>query len=531
MLEVVIEVDGRPLSALGLRRRRLRDADRLDRLRLLRRRAGRVAGGRGAADGADQRARAVRPAAGDLAPARCSPSRCSPQSAEAGVLWCDGRRTVRPAAGRPRRGAARRASRSGSPGCTTRRSPTGWWRSSPCRCGAGAVRSRRGPRVRHAGSAAAMCTANDCVTPRPHRLLACWRRCGSAASASSTTPCSSCARPHRGHRRDRRGQDDGRHRPRAAARRPGRRRRWCATGADRRAGRGPASRSPPATRPPCGPLEAGRRARRRRAAARADADSAEGRSRAHLGGRSVPGGRARRPGRDLVAVHGQSDQQRLLRPARQRARARPLRRGRGRRAARRATRAAYTRLRAVDASWPSSPPGAASAPRRPTCSASASTEIEAVDPQPGEDDALAAEERPPGHADALRTAAAGAHDALARRPATAPKALDAAALVAGARGLDRGRRPRPSAGRARRPARRVGYLLADVGRRPRRRTPTASTPTRAGWPRCEDRRAAARPRLTRKYGDDGRRGARVGRGRRAERLADARRRRRPHRAS
>ena len=49
---------------LGLRRRRLRDADRLDGVRLLRRRPGRLARGRGAADGADQRARAVRPAAG-----------------------------------------------------------------------------------------------------------------------------------------------------------------------------------------------------------------------------------------------------------------------------------------------------------------------------------------------------------------------------------------------------------------------------------------------------------------------------------
>ena len=50
--------------ALGLRRRGVRDADRLDRVRVLRRRPGRLAGGRGAAARADQRARAVRPAAG-----------------------------------------------------------------------------------------------------------------------------------------------------------------------------------------------------------------------------------------------------------------------------------------------------------------------------------------------------------------------------------------------------------------------------------------------------------------------------------
>ncbi|WP_240483667.1 AAA family ATPase, partial [Streptomyces pathocidini] len=46
--------------------------------------------------------------------------------------------------------------------------------------------------------------------------------------------------------------------------------------------------------------------------------SAEGRSRAHLGGRSVPVGLLGELADDLVAVHGQTDQQGLLRPARQR---------------------------------------------------------------------------------------------------------------------------------------------------------------------------------------------------------------------
>ena len=47
--------------------------------------------------------------------------------------------------------------------------------------------------------------------------------------------------------------------------------------------------------------------------------SAEGRSRAHIGGRSVPVGVLAELADDLVAVHGQSDQQRLLQPTRQRA--------------------------------------------------------------------------------------------------------------------------------------------------------------------------------------------------------------------
>src|SRR5690606_39164612 len=47
--------------------------------------------------------------------------------------------------------------------------------------------------------------------------------------------------------------------------------------------------------------------------------SAEGRSRAHVGGRSAPVGLLAELSDDLVAVHGQTDQQGLLRPARQRA--------------------------------------------------------------------------------------------------------------------------------------------------------------------------------------------------------------------
>jgi DNA repair protein RecN (Recombination protein N) len=46
---------------------------------------------------------------------------------------------------------------------------------------------------------------------------------------------------------------------------------------------------------------------------------ADGRSRAHVGGRSVPLGVLSELSEDLLALHGQSDQQRLLQPARQRA--------------------------------------------------------------------------------------------------------------------------------------------------------------------------------------------------------------------
>ena len=61
----------------------------------------------------------------------------------AGVLWCDGRRTVDLPPGRPDRGTPRRAPRCGWSGCTRRRSPTGWSPSSACRSRAGAARAER----------------------------------------------------------------------------------------------------------------------------------------------------------------------------------------------------------------------------------------------------------------------------------------------------------------------------------------------------------------------------------------------------
>ncbi|MDP9183104.1 MAG: AAA family ATPase, partial [Actinomycetota bacterium] len=45
----------------------------------------------------------------------------------------------------------------------------------------------------------------------------------------------------------------------------------------------------------------------------------DGRSRAHVGGRSVPVGVLAEVGEEVLAVHGQNDQQRLLQPSRQRA--------------------------------------------------------------------------------------------------------------------------------------------------------------------------------------------------------------------
>ena len=90
---------GRPAAVpVRLRRCGVRHADRFDGVRVLGRRPGGVARGGGAAAGADQRARAVQPAAGDRADVRRSPSRSLDPYTAFAVLCCDGRRTLGPAA-------------------------------------------------------------------------------------------------------------------------------------------------------------------------------------------------------------------------------------------------------------------------------------------------------------------------------------------------------------------------------------------------------------------------------------------------
>ena len=129
---------------VGLRRRRLRDADRLDRLRF-------SAGGPVVWPEVEAlllvpisaHALFARPARG-RADVACSRSRCIARQRASGVLWCDGRRTVDLPAGRPRRGTPRRAAGAAGPARTRRRSPTGWSPSSSCRSTAGvAPRERR----------------------------------------------------------------------------------------------------------------------------------------------------------------------------------------------------------------------------------------------------------------------------------------------------------------------------------------------------------------------------------------------------
>ncbi|MFE7570122.1 DNA repair protein RecN [Streptomyces sp. NPDC057539] len=227
--------------------------------------------------------------------------------------------------------------------------------------------------------------------------------------------------------------------------------------------------------------------------------SAEGRSRAHLGGRSVPVGVLAELADDLVAVHGQTDQQGLLRPARQR---KALDRYAGDAVA--VPYAAYTEayrgLRAVAAELDELTTRARERAQEADLLRFGLNEIGAVEPRAGEDIELAAEAERLGHAEALASAASVAHAALAGNPED-PEGVDATTLVGGAgRALDAVRSHDPAlAGLAERMGE-ISILLADVaGELAGYADNLDADPLRLAA--VEERRAALSG-LTRKYGRD-----------------------------
>lgn len=189
--------------------------------------------------------------------------------------------------------------------------------------------------------------------------------------------------------------------------------------------------------------------------------SAEGRSRAHVGGRSVPVGLLGELADDLVAVHGQTDQQGLLRPARQRD-ALDRYAGEPLAAALEKYGAAYRRLRDVAAELDGLTTRARERAQEADLLRYGVEEISAAEPQPGEDAELAAEAERLGHAEALASAAALAHGALAGNPED-PESVDAGALVAGAqRALDSVAGHDPALAALAGRLGEVGILLGDV---------------------------------------------------------------------
>lgn len=223
--------------------------------------------------------------------------------------------------------------------------------------------------------------------------------------------------------------------------------------------------------------------------------SAEGRSRAFVGGASVPVSSLAEVAEPLVAVHGQSDQHRLLRAQAQRE---ALDRFGGEPLA--ALLAAYAdvhhRLEAVERELDEVVTSARERAQEADLLRFGLGEVEAVAPEPGEDAALAAEESRLGFADTLRTAAEQAREALSSDQGSP----DALATTSAARGLLDGVRDHDAeAGELADRLAEITYLLSDLA------ADVASYATRidtdpARLAAVSERRAALTA-LTRKYGD------------------------------
>ncbi|WP_372406657.1 DNA repair protein RecN [Streptomyces luteireticuli] len=227
--------------------------------------------------------------------------------------------------------------------------------------------------------------------------------------------------------------------------------------------------------------------------------SAEGRSRAHLGGRSVPVGLLAELADDLVAVHGQTDQQGLLRPARQRE---ALDRYAGEAVAAPLAKYAdaYRRIKAVAAELEELTARARERAQEADLLRFGLDEVAATEPLPGEDAELAAEAERLGHAEALASAATAAHAALAGDPED-PEGVEASALVAGAhRVLEAVRSHDPALAALADRIGEIGILIADVaGELAGYAGNLDADPRRLAA--VEERRAAL-GHLTRKYGED-----------------------------
>jgi DNA repair protein RecN (Recombination protein N) len=158
----------------------------------------------------------------------------------------------------------------------------------------------------------------------------------------------------------------------------------------------------------------------------------EGRSRAHVGGRSMPVAMLGEVGEQVVAVHGQSDQLRLLRASEQRG---ALDRFAGPEHEKllETYREAYTRWRAVVEDLADRRRHARERSQEADLLTLGLDEITRVDPQPGEDDDLRAEVQRLEHAEGLRTAAAVAAQALAGGVEAAEETADATLLLGTAR--------------------------------------------------------------------------------------------------
>jgi DNA repair protein RecN (Recombination protein N) len=223
--------------------------------------------------------------------------------------------------------------------------------------------------------------------------------------------------------------------------------------------------------------------------------SAEGRSRAFLGGASVPISALQSMADLLVAVHGQSDQHRLLRAEAQRdavdgfagATVSDLKQDYAQ---------SHALLKQVEAELAEVVGAARERAREADVLRLGLAEIEDVDPQAGEDVSLAHEETRLGFADTLRAAAETAREALSA-DADSPDALGA--VAAARRALDSVREHDDEAGRLGDRIAEISYLLSDVAADVASYAAGLDTdPVRLA---AVSERRAALTALTRKYGE------------------------------
>ena len=160
--------------------------------------------------------------------------------------------------------------------------------------------------------------------------------------------------------------------------------------------------------------------------------SAEGRSRAFAGGRSVPVSLLTYLADDLVAVHGQADQQQLLKPGRQR-QALDRFAGPALHTVLADYQRAYHRHRDVRAELDELTGRARERAAEADELRRGLAEIEQAGPAEGEDVALLAEEDRLANADALHAAATTAHEALQGEESAGSAAADAVSQLAAAR--------------------------------------------------------------------------------------------------
>ncbi|HSX66205.1 DNA repair protein RecN [Nocardioides sp.] len=223
--------------------------------------------------------------------------------------------------------------------------------------------------------------------------------------------------------------------------------------------------------------------------------SSEGRSRAFVGGASVPAAQLNELADALVAVHGQSDQHRLLKASAQRE---ALDRFGGETVAGLldAYRELHKELGATERELADVVAHARERAREADLLRFGLEEVGAVEPQPGEDVALASEEARLGFADTLRGAAELAREALSSEQ-DQPDALGA--VAAARRVLDGVREHDDEAAALADRLAEVSYLLADVAADVASYAAGLDTdPARLA---VVSERRAALVALTRKYGE------------------------------